>query len=89
MILTPDGPATGTVFLLSSEAGWGEDEAALAARLRHANAVVVGIDLPAYLAALDAQGQDCVYLVADFERLSHASAPSAAATPVANAPCRR
>lgn len=72
VILTPDGPATGTVFLLSSEAGWGEAEAALAARLRHANAVVVGIDLPAYLAALDAKGQDCVYLVADFERLSHA-----------------
>lgn len=71
-ILTPDGPATGTVFLLSSAAGWGADEAALAARLQHANAVVVGIDLPAYLAALDAKGQDCVYLVADFERLSHA-----------------
>ncbi|MBP7003386.1 AcvB/VirJ family lysyl-phosphatidylglycerol hydrolase [Amaricoccus sp.] len=71
-ILTPDGPATGTVFLLSDAAGWGDAEAALAARLRHANAVVVGIDLPAYLAALDAEGKDCVYLVADFERMSHA-----------------
>lgn len=72
VILTPEGPATGTVFLLSSAAGWGADEATVAARLQHANAVVVGIDLPAYFAALEAKGQDCVYLVADFERLSHA-----------------
>lgn len=72
MILMHEGPTIGTVFLISGAAGWGGPEAALAARLQHANAVVVGIDLPAYLAALDASGKDCVYLVADFERMSHA-----------------
>jgi type IV secretory pathway VirJ component len=72
VVLMPDGPATGTVFLISGAAGWGDAEAALAARLQHANAAVVGIDLPKYRAKLDAEGKDCVYLVADFERIGHA-----------------
>ncbi len=76
VVLMPEGPATGTVFLLSDGDGWGDAEAALAARLRHANAVVVGIDLPRYFPAIDAgvavQGKACAYLVADFERIGHA-----------------
>lgn len=72
VVLMPEGPATGTVFLLSDADGWGAADAALAARLQHANAAVIGIDLPKYLAALAAEGKDCVYLVADFERIGHA-----------------
>ena len=48
--------------------------------MRDAGAAVVGIDLPAYLAALDAAGKDCVYLVADFERLGHAVERATGAT---------
>ena len=76
VVLMPEGPATGTVFLLSDGDGWGEPEAALAARLAHANAVVVGIDLTRYFPAIDAgvaaEGKTCAYLVADFERIGHA-----------------
>lgn len=72
VILTPSGPAEATVVLFSSDGGWSDTDAATAARLQAAGAAVVGIDLPRYLAALDGEGKDCVYLVSDFERLSHA-----------------
>ncbi|MFT3972946.1 MAG: AcvB/VirJ family lysyl-phosphatidylglycerol hydrolase [Amaricoccus sp.] len=71
VILLPDGAALGSVMLFSSEDGWGSEDDALAARLQAEGAAVVGIDLPSYLAALDAEGKDCVYLVADFESLGH------------------
>jgi type IV secretory pathway VirJ component len=70
-ILLPDGPAQGSVMLFSSENGWNSEDHALAVRLRAEGAAVVGIDLPRYLAALDGEGKDCVYLVADFESLGH------------------
>jgi type IV secretory pathway VirJ component len=78
--LLPHGPATQVVMLLSSEAGWNGSDAATAEHLRAAGAAVVGIDLPSYLAALDDQKKDCVYLVADFERLSHALERASGAT---------
>lgn len=71
VILLPDGPAQGSVVLFSSEDGWNSEDDALAARLQAEGAAVVGIDLPGYLAALDASGQECVYLVSDFESLGH------------------
>ena len=71
VILLPDGPAQGSVVLFSSEDGWNSEDDALAARLQADGAAVVGIDLPSYLRALDAQGQNCVYLVSDFESLGH------------------
>ena len=71
VILLPDGPAQGSVMLFSSEDGWTSEDDALAARLQAEGAAVVGIDLPSYLAALDAEGSDCVYLVADYESLGH------------------
>ncbi|MCA8878352.1 MAG: virulence factor family protein [Rhodobacteraceae bacterium] len=67
----PGGPAAGMVFLFSGAAGWGANEDGVATRLQHAGAAVVGIDLPSYFSAIDSGGSDCVYLVADFERLSH------------------
>ncbi len=84
MVLLPDGPARDAIMLFSSEAGWSASDAATATRLQKAGAAVVGIDLPAYLAALDARGQapgqDCVYLVADFEQLGHALERASGAT---------
>lgn len=71
VIALPEGPAQGSVMLFSSEDGWNSEDDALAARLQAEGAAVVGIDLPSYLAALDGQGKDCVYLVADFESLGH------------------
>ena len=71
-ILLPHGPATQVIMLLSSEAGWSASDSATAEHLRAAGAAVVGIDLPSYIAKLDDQSKDCVYLVADFERLGHA-----------------
>ena len=58
VILLPDGPALGSIMLFSSEDGWSSEDDALAARLQAEGAAVVGIDLPGYLAALDAEGQN-------------------------------
>ncbi|HRO09887.1 AcvB/VirJ family lysyl-phosphatidylglycerol hydrolase [Amaricoccus sp.] len=71
VVLAPSGPAVATVVLFSGGGGWSDSDAAVAKRLQGAGAAVIGIDLPAYLAALDGEGKDCVYLVADFERLGH------------------
>ena len=73
VVLMPSGPSAGTVFLFSDHDGWSDADAATAQRLQHAGAAVVGIDLPAYFAAIDRAppkgDEDCAYLVADFERI--------------------
>lgn len=73
VVLMPAGPSVGTVFLFSDHGGWSDADAATAQRLQHAGAAVVGIDLPAYFAAIEAAppkgDEDCAYLVADFERI--------------------
>lgn len=70
-IVLPDGPANTVVALLSAPEGWGDDEAALAAALGGTGIAVIGIDLPRYRDAIAAAKGDCVYLIADIERLSH------------------
>ena len=70
-IVLPDGPATAVVALLSAPKGWGDGETALADALRTTGIAVIGIDMPRYLAAIAAAKGDCVYLIADIERLSH------------------
>jgi type IV secretory pathway VirJ component len=70
-ILAPQGTAKGLVFLLSDASGWQDGETAMAGALVEAGAVVVGIDLPAYLASLEKpDGNDCAYAVSDIESLS-------------------
>ncbi len=71
-IRTPDGPAVATIFLFSDMDGWNWDERRMAFALREQGAAVIGIDLPAYLARLEADKGDCAYLVWDMETLSHA-----------------
>lgn len=71
-IRLPDGPPAAVIFLFSDDDGWNGDERRLAFSLRDQGAAVVGIDLPSYLARLEAAGGDCAYLIWDIETLSHA-----------------
>lgn len=71
-IRVPDGPAAAAVFLFSDMDGWTWQERRLAYALREQGAAVIGIDLPSYLARLDADKGECAYLVWDMETLSHA-----------------
>ena len=65
------GVPTAEVVLISDAAGWGAAEQALSDQLNAKGAIVVGIDLPAWLAALEASPRGCVYLTGDIEALSH------------------
>ncbi|WEX78523.1 virulence factor family protein [Sinorhizobium numidicum] len=69
-ILFPTNEATALVVLLSDEAGWTEKEEAVARTLSGDNALVIGVDLKAYLASLAKDDGDCVYTVSDIESLS-------------------
>ncbi|WP_018183836.1 virulence factor family protein [Kaistia granuli] len=71
-ILVPDGDVGGAVFLFSDKAGWTPADETLATGLQQAGAIVVGVDTPKFLAGLEVDKVDeCVYLVADIEDLSH------------------
>ncbi|AFL54131.1 type IV secretory pathway VirJ component [Sinorhizobium fredii] len=69
-ILFPKQDASGLVVLLSGADGWTEKEDAVARSLSGENALVVGIDLKAYLAALAKDDGECIYTVSDIESLS-------------------
>lgn len=69
-IMMPDGALAAAVFLISDKTGWSEKEDALAKTLTGEGALVIGIDLPAYLASLSKDNGDCVYMVSDIEALS-------------------
>ncbi len=68
-IVMPEGEPSGLVVLLSDADGWAEDEDRIQRRLVDKGAIVVGVDLPAYLAALGRETRDCLYLVSDIEKL--------------------
>jgi type IV secretory pathway VirJ component len=70
-ILMPDDAPEASVFLISDANGWGADEDRQAADLVEKGAVVVGIDFPSYLKALQADDGDCVYMISDVESLAH------------------
>ena len=67
--MTPEGAIAAAVFLISDKAGWSEKEDALAKTLTREGALVIGIDLPAYLASLSKDDGDCIYMVSDIEAL--------------------
>ncbi|ACP24720.1 putative acid tolerance protein [Sinorhizobium fredii NGR234] len=69
-ILFPKQEATGLVVLLSDSGGWSSKEDTVARSLSDDNAIVIGIDLKAYLAALAKDDGDCIYTVSDIESLS-------------------
>lgn len=70
-IAYPDAKASGIVLLLSGTEGWSDREQTVSDALAADGAVVVGVDLPDYFAAL-AKEEDCtcLYLVSDIEGLS-------------------
>ncbi|MBB5754466.1 virulence factor family protein [Prosthecomicrobium pneumaticum] len=74
-VLMPSGAPSGVVFLVSDAKGWQAEDQALAERLKGRGAAVVAIDLPSWLAkataAVDPKDDDCTYLTADLEDLSH------------------
>lgn len=69
-ILFPKDEAAGLVVLLSDAGGWTAKEDAVARSLSGDQAIVIGIDLKAYLASLAKDDGDCIYTVSDIESLS-------------------
>ena len=70
-IYAPAGKATRFVLFLSGDEGWNSGADALAQQLVQQGAMVVGIDLPKFKAALEADGGQCVFPDGDLENLSH------------------
>ncbi|WP_237370687.1 virulence factor family protein [Rhizobium sp. SL42] len=68
-ILIPKSEASGLVILLSDADGWTGEEQHIQQSLADNGAIVVGVDLPTYLAALSRETRDCLYLVSDIEKL--------------------
>lgn len=66
----PAGPAGGVVFLMSGASGWTAADGRLADALLARRAIVVGIDLPSYLARLAASERSCAYTVSAIESLN-------------------
>lgn len=69
-ILVPDDAVGAAVVLLSDASGWTDKENSLAESLKANGALVIGIDLPRYLASLAKDDGDCIYMVSDIEALS-------------------
>ena len=55
------------VLFVSGDGGWNLGVVDMARELAQANALVVGIDIVAYLRNLEASKEDCSYPAADFE----------------------
>jgi type IV secretory pathway VirJ component len=70
-VYAPAGKASSFVLFLSGEDGWNSGADALAQQLVQQGAMVVGIDLPKFNAALQADGGECVFPDGDLENLSH------------------
>jgi len=70
-IVMPDDTPTSTVFLFSDRNGWSAADEDFADRLGRDGAIVIGVDLPQYLQAIDRTPADCAYLVSDIESISH------------------
>jgi len=58
------------VLFVSGDGGWNLGVVNMARELARANALVVGIDIVAYLKNLEASRESCLYPAADFEGLS-------------------
>lgn len=69
-ILLPDGDITSTIFLVSGANGWDDNTQKEADALLEKGAAVVGIDFPEYIKSLEADEDDCVYMISDIEQLA-------------------
>ncbi|CDZ65370.1 Type IV secretory pathway, VirJ component [Neorhizobium galegae bv. orientalis] len=63
----PEAKATGVVVLLSGGEGWSDREERTSEALVRDGALVVGVDIRDYYAALEEERDDCLYLVSDIE----------------------
>ena len=70
LVLLPEGEAVSEFVLLSDSDGWTQADSRMAESLSDEGAIVIGIDQPQWLAALQSEAQDCAYLVAPIESLS-------------------
>jgi type IV secretory pathway VirJ component len=70
-VYAPTGKPASFVLFLSGDEGWNSGADALAQQLAQQGAMVVGIDLPKFKAALRADGGQCVFPDGDLENLSH------------------
>ncbi|MBW6421073.1 virulence factor family protein [Rhizobium sp. XQZ8] len=66
----PEGKPKSVVVLISDEGGWSDREERASESLARQGAMVVGVDLPDYYAALQKRDDECLYLVSDIEDLS-------------------
>lgn len=70
-VYAPADAVERVVLVLSGGEGWSPRMGRLARALAADHALVVGIDTPAFVAALEAGGDDCLYPTGDLENLSH------------------
>lgn len=69
-IIKPKGAMKANIFLLSDGDGWNALEEKQAQALAAKGALVIGIDLPSYLASLGKDSDDCIYMISDVESLA-------------------
>jgi type IV secretory pathway VirJ component len=69
-VFAPEGEPHSIVVWFGAARGWSLADEAAARRLTAAGAIVGGVDLPVYLAALDKEHGRCLYLVGDVEHAS-------------------
>ena len=67
----PAGAPKNVVLFLSGDGGWKQQEKLQAETLVTEGAFVIGIDTPQFMAALEADGGECVFPDGDLENLSH------------------
>lgn len=70
-LYTPEGKPRAVVLFLSGDGGWHLGVVNMARHLVEQGAVVVGLDVRAYLADIAAHPGACRYMAADFETLGH------------------
>ncbi len=70
-VIAPPRPSAGVVFVFSGAEGWTPALGDAAGSLAGRGAIVVGVDLAAYLENLRRSTDGCHYVVAEIEDLSH------------------
>ncbi|HXI21725.1 MAG TPA: AcvB/VirJ family lysyl-phosphatidylglycerol hydrolase [Gemmatimonadales bacterium] len=69
-VYRPAVQATATALFFSGDGGWNQGVQDMARNLAQSGTLVLGIDTPRFLRALDASGASCAYLAGEAEALS-------------------
>ena len=72
VLYAPDGPPKSVALYVSGDGGWNLGVVSMAETLRQQGALVVGIDIRAFLKSLDSGSGECHYAAGDLEALSRA-----------------